>query len=316
MFRKWLSGFIDRNKEKIELTLKICLMVAVIITMIYLIIFGRKSKENVNIDQKQLVYKPEETIISGKDVSTEQYEEDSNLVETFIKYCNDGKVSEAYSLLTDECKQNLYHTQDNFKNLYCDRYFNTKKEFNLQSWVKKGNTVTYQIRLLDDILSSGEYQSNGVYQDYITIVNDGENEKININGYIGKESINKSAEVDGINIQVLEVDRYMDYEEYTCEVANNTDNVITLDSMQNPLYTINLQSDDGNNYPVRTNSINFIKLMANPDESKKFKIQFSRKYTSENKVSAILFYQVVKNYNVFLQNQAEYNDFTTIQIDF
>lgn len=316
MFRKWLSGFIDRNKEKIELTLKICLMVAVIITMIYLIIFGRKSKENVNIDQKQLVYKPEETIISGKDVSTEQYEEDSNLVETFIKYCNDGKVSEAYSLLTDECKQSLYHTQDNFKNLYCDRYFNTKKEFNLQSWVKKGNTVTYQIRLLDDILSSGEYQSNGVYQDYITIVNDGENEKININGYIGKESINKSAEVDGINIQVLEVDRYMDYEEYTCEVANNTDNVITLDSMQNPLYTINLQSDDGNNYQVRTNSINFIKLMANPDESKKFKIQFSRKYTSENKVSAILFSQVVKNYNVFLQNQAEYNDFTTIQIDF
>ncbi len=316
MFRRWLSDFITKNKEKIEQVIKVCLVAGLVIFMVYLF-FANRGKENNNSSssQKQDLYEPQETIISGSDISDEQYEENSNIVNTFIQYCNEGKVNEAYSLLTNECKENLYHNVEDFQEEYCNRYFNTKKSFNLQAWIKKDNCTTYQIRILDDILSSGKYEGGNVYQDYITIVKDGDNEKININGYIGKESINKTAEKDGIIINVLEVNRYMNFEEYTIEVTNNTENVIILDSMKNPTSTLVLVSNNNSGYSVILNSISYIELIVNPKENRQMKIQFNKKYSSETDVNKIIFSEVAKNYNEFIKDKTNYNDFTTIEVN-
>lgn len=312
MFRKWLSGFIGKNKDKMKLVLKIVLVAAFVLYVFYFILSGSKNMSN-NIDDGQTVYKPQETVISGSDLNEEKYKEDSNIVDVFVGYCNEGKVNEAYELLTDECKQNLYPKLEDFKQKYCDRYFATKKEYALQSWVKKGDTTTYQMRIMEDMLSSGKYQSGGTYQDYITIVEN--DNKVNINGYIGRREINRNSNVEGLDINVIKVDVYMDYEEYTIKVTNNTENVIMLDSMKNPTYTLRLLGNDNNNYSVRTNSISYTELMVNPEEEREMKIQFNKKYTSDSGIKNILFSQVVKNYNEFIQNQAEYNDFTTVKVE-
>lgn len=313
MFQKWLSEFYRKNKEKIRLLGKVAFIVLIAVFIFYLAIKNniRQSSMNNNYEP-QTTYKPKETIISGNDVAEEKYQEDSKIVKEFVEYCNNGKTEEAYNLLTDGCKQNLYPTLEDFKQKYCDRYFNTKKEYSLQSWIKKGNNVTYQMRIMEDIISSGQYQSGGTYQDYITVLE--EEKKVNINGYIGKKEINKNTNLEGLNIDIVKVEVYMDYEEYTLKVTNNTQNVVMLDSMKNPTYTLRLVAS-GNSYPVRIKSISYTELIVNPDEEREMKIQFNKGYSSESNANSIMFSQIVRNYNDFMNNQAEYNDFKTVKAE-
>ena len=149
----------------------------------------------------------------------------------------------------------------------------------------------------------------------ITIVNDGDNQKININGYICKEIINKTNEKDGIVINVLEVNKYVDFEEYTLEVTNNTEKVIILDNMQNSMNSLRLVVNNNNSYPVILNSISYTELIVNPEENRQMKIQFDKKYSSEMEANSIVFSKVAKDYNEFIKNTANYNDFTTIEVN-
>lgn len=315
MFRKWLSGYYRRNKEKIELLMKALIIVAFVVFIMFFIFRNSSNKEtNINEDTSQTIYKPKETIISGSNVKEEKYEEDSNIVKEFVDYCNNGKVQEAYNLLTDECKENIYPTLEKFKQKYCDTYFLEKREYSLQAWVNDGSHTTYQMRITNDILSTGTYEDGKAYQDYITIVDDGENKRININSYIGRNEIYKTTELEGINIVAERVDIYADFEEYTIELTNNTDNTIMLDSMQSPAYTLRLSSDDGKTYAVRINSINYSKLLVNPGETRKIKIEFSKKYGNSSASQQIMFSKVVKNYNEFINNKTEYNDFMEIKV--
>lgn len=315
MFRKWLSGYYRRNKEKIELLMKVLVIVAFVVFIMSFIFKNSSNKQtNINEDISQTTYKPKETIISGSDIKEERYEEDSNIIKLFVEYCNNGNVQEAYNILTDECKENLYPTLDKFKQKYCDRYFSEKREYSLQSWVNNGIYTTYQMRITNDILSTGIYQDGEAYQDYITIVNNGESEKININGYVGRNQIYKTTELEEINVVAERVDIYAEYEEYTIEVTNNTNNIIMLDSMQNPAYTLRISSDGDKNYAVRLNSINYSKLLVNPGETRKIKMEFSKKYGNSSVSKQIVFSKVVKNYNEFINNKSEYNDFTEIKV--
>ena len=314
MFRRWFSGVKSRNKGKIELTIKMILIALVIMLLVYTM-FSNNEKTSVNNEKAQTIYKPQETIISGSNIKEEEYKEDTNLVDIFVQYCNEGKVSQAYDILTDECKENLYPTLQDFKQKYCDKYFPEKKDYNLQSWVNRDNKTIYQMRITQDILSLGEYQSSGIYQDYITIVESDNNKKININGFIERKEINKNSNFEGIEIKVNKVDVYMDYEEYSLDLTNNTQNAIMLDSMVNPRYTLKIVSSDNNTFPVMLNSISYIKLIVNPEENKQIKIQFSKKYTNSSNLKYIEFSKIVKNYNEFIKNQTDYNDFISMKAE-
>lgn len=314
MFRRWLSGFINNNREKISLLLKVLGATAIVVFIMAGIMRMNNKHDNNSIDQAQTVYKPRETIIEGGKVETQEYEEHSSYVETFVNYCSEGKVNEAYNMLSDECKGNLYKTVEEFKTKYCDKYFSTKKEYTLQSWVNNTNTVTYQMRIMEDMMYSGEYKSGEIYQDYITVTENNGETKISINGYIGQEEINKTSNIDGIEVIVKKRDKYMDYEEYTLEVTNYTENTIMMDSMERPAYSLVLVNT--NNYdPVITNSISYIELMVDPQEKREMKIQFSKRYTSNVKVDYILFSNIVMDYSEFSKDKDNYSGFVKMKVE-
>ena len=313
MFRRWLSNFLNKNKEKIEIIVKILIIVAIVVFVMY--IYFSNGNTNISTQSKTEIYKPQETITSGSTISEEKYQEDSNLVDIFIGYCNEKKVEDAYNLLTEDCKNNLYPTVEDFKLKYCDRYFAEKKEYSLQSWSTKGEYDVYQIRIINNMMATGKYDDEGAYQDYITIVSDGDNKKININGFIYTKEINKNTNTNELKIDVKKVDVYMDYEEYTLEVTNNTENIIMLDSMRSPASTLGLELEDGNIRSVNTNSISFIELMLNPGETRSITIQFVKKYTTSVNSMDIVFSNVVKNYNEFTKNRETYTDFIEVKVE-
>ena len=132
MLRLKISNFIRNHKDKIKDLGQKLLMVAMGVFIATIILSSMSGGENEK-DQNEIaneianVYKPTQTVIQGSDVSKEQYEEDKNLVNTFLEFCNNGKVEDAYNLISDECKQESYPTIEQFKKYYYDNILQTEQ---------------------------------------------------------------------------------------------------------------------------------------------------------------------------------------------
>lgn len=314
MFRRWLSGFIKNNKEKIKVVLKILLVVALILIALRVLFSVLNNQENNVTYEAPDTYEPTHSVITSSTVEQEEYEEDDNIVDTFIGFCNDGDAESAYNLLTDNCKKVLYPTLEEFSEKYCEKYFTEKRDYNLQAWVDNGNYTTYRLRITDDMLSTGNYDDSEKYQDYITIVNNNGEKKININSFIDTNEINKTTEKDGISIKVNSVNTFVDHQEYTLEIVNNTSNIIMLDDMKNPNKTIRVSSRDGFDYGVKINSVNPIKLRLVSGQTKIIDLNFEKKYTSGGQAQYINFTKVINNYDEYVANEEAYQGFTEMNV--
>jgi len=295
-------------------------MVARLLIIVLVIVFAIKGvfnnrSDNTNLSSKKEAYKPQQTVISGIDISDERYEQESNIVNDFIDNINNGKISEAYDLLSNECKEKLYPSLERFKTYYCDKYFNVKRTYNLQSWVNKGNKVTYKMRISEDLMTTGEYNSDGIYEDYVTIVEENGNKKLNINGYIGKKEINRTTEQEEIKAEVICVDIFNDYEEYTLKVTNNTANAIMLDSMIKPYHTLLLEKSDGNYDRIDINKLKYLDMLLYSNEERTIILKFNKQYTGSSEPLNICFTNIVKNYYEFKNNQDTYQDYASIKVN-
>lgn len=314
MFRRWLSGFISKNKEKFGQVFKLG-FIAILIAMVALGAIKDRDEKLTDEEKLQTTYKPRETIAKGDKIKKEEYKVHTNVVNQFVDFCNEGKVQEAYNLLTYDCKENLYPTVEKFKEFYCDTYFNQKKTYNLQSWVNKGDKVTYQMRITNDILDAGEYNPDSTYQDYITLVEEEGIKKVCINGFVEQKQINKETVTNEFKVNITKKEVYMDFVEYSMKVTNLTNNVVLLDDMQVTTYSLRLASDNEYTYRPRMNTINYTELLINPGETRKIEIGFNKDYTIDSEDKLIVFARVIKNYKEYIKGIQTYNDFTSIKAD-
>ena len=65
------------------------------------------------------------SVVTREEISETMSEESIDLIEDFFRYCNSGQVEYAYSLLSQECKQELYPTIEDFRTKYYNRIFRT-----------------------------------------------------------------------------------------------------------------------------------------------------------------------------------------------
>ena len=189
---------------------------------------------NVRVDDKN-------SVLSGSEISSSQ-EEQIKVIDTFVDYCNKGDVESAYQLLTDECKQEMYPQLDNFVNSYYNETFaNSEKDASVENWT--GNI--YKVQIHDNMLATGKYSKETTKQDYITIIEtEDEQYRLNINGYIERDEINKSKEDKQIKMTVKYADTYMDYPKYTIEITNNSNQTISLDDRAN-VESMYIRDDNG-----------------------------------------------------------------------
>ena len=314
MFRRWLSNFIRKYKEKIKQVLKILIGVGFFVVAVAFVFSNMKQPESAPIDTN--VYKPSETVISGSNVEETDFKEENNLVQEFVEYCNNGNIEEAYNLLTNECKEKIYPTLSSFKNGYYNVIFGgEEKEYNLQSWVNNGNYHTYRIRFLEDFITTGNYDDSVKYEDYITIVTNGDKKELNINSYIKTESIEKQAKIEEIEVISISKDIYMDYEIYLVNIKNISDNDILLDSLENNA-NIKLLGSNGAEYKLEKTNIKSVNLKLISNEKKNIKLKFIKQYGSEVSDAGILFKRVILDYQKYLDSKNDYNNYKEIEILF
>ena len=231
---------------------------------------------------------------TGETISNSSLKTDTDVITEFLENCNNGNVEEAYNMLTDECKEEMFSTVEDFRTFYYGNIFNgSKVTFEIENWV---NDI-YKVDIVPDMLSTGKV-NNTVMQDYITVDNYTGEYKLNINNYISRRDINKSQEKDNVKITVNYRDTYMEYEEYNLTIENNGEKSIVLDDLTN-LESMYIEDQNEMHYTAYTHEITKDMLEIPSGTSKTIEIKYYSRFSSSRNIEKLVFSNVnMGKYNV------------------
>ncbi len=243
----------------------------------------------------------QESPITGEKI-TEDTLDEITIIDKFFDFCNNNQISEAYNLLTNECKKEMYQNEQVFKELYVDKIFNgIKKNITIDKWISD----TYRIEIFTDILEQGTANQTNI-QDYITIIeteiNGEQVEKLNINSYVGNREISNSKEEKNIIIEMKSQDIYIDYRIVNYKIENNSDKTIIIDELQqgNNIYLLDNKDMKYNAY---IHELNRSDMEIQPGRSREISIKYYCKYSTNISIKDSVFSNVVLDYNDWLQTQ-------------
>ncbi len=313
LIRRNFSNFIRKHKSKLKDLGQKLVIVAIAVCFATIILSALSNNEEVQEEDPYNPYNPTETTIKGSDISEEEFKEDSNLVNTFLEFCNNKNVEDAYYLLSDECKEEKYPTIEEFKEFYYDYIFDKKRECVLQAWISTSDYIVYKVRYTNDMLSTGTYNENNVYQDYITLNRKNNTEKISIGSFVDSEECNIVTKTDEIEATVVKKKIYLEDEEYEIKIKNNTDKTILLDNLKSNT-TIWLTAS-GMQYRPYFNKLFSNNFEIEPGETQTITLRFMKNLSSNKKSKAIQFLNVIKDYDAYKENEETYTDIIEIKIE-
>lgn len=270
---------------------------------------NREISQSPKVDTSNLnsiTLESDKSAISGKKTTIDQ--SGIEIIDKFVSFCNSGNVQEAYNLLSSECKEQLYNELNDFQKTYYTPVFgNGKRNVSIENW----NENIYKVDFYEDALSTGRYSVENSLQDYITIVNDKEgNKKLNINGYIGRTNYeDKVINQYKLEVKITRKDSYMDYEIYTFDVKNDSENNAYLGNVQNYENVSYLVDKNEIKYNAYEHEIPQTLLEVYGKQSKTIQIKYFNEYSSNRKIKKLVF---PKMYITYEDNT---NGYTTMTFD-
>lgn len=279
--------FINQKRNIIIIVAIICAFIILLIKTLNGLVSGSEEEKNNNDAENILdeVKSSRTSVITDSKLDTETATENYNLIKEFADLCNKNNVNEAYNMLGDECKENLYPNIETFTKNYIETVFKSEKSIDVKNWIDSENFVTYLVTYTGDILSTGNVDSEK-FQDYITI--DRENKKLNVNRYIKRKELNKEQEINNIKFTINYVDVFKDYEIYSIKVENKNDNEIILDNL-NSVSSTYLETNEEtkincSNYEAGINSFKYYAGV-----TKDIKLKFIKQYSADINDDKIVF---------------------------
>ena len=314
-----IISFYNQNRRKIWVIL---IAAIIIIAIIYYLLYGitRDSNRNVSdsgssineISDKlnSVTITTPKSVISGTTVDAN--ENKLKTIDEFVEYCNNGQIEQAYNLLSDDCKKEIYSSQELFQNIYYNPLFsNGKKNVTMENWFSD----TYKVDFNEDFLATGKYTKENTKQDYITIVKQNDDYKLNINRFVGISNSGHTGNADGINIKLDNIAKYMDYEVYTFEVSNNTEHTIALGNL-NEEKSMYLADSNNLQYPAYNHELSDAEISVSSAQTKIVKIKYYSRYTSNKNLKYVVFPNIILDYDSFKINSDFYEGgYKSVSID-
>lgn len=299
-----LRRYYYANKTKIWKIILVIAFILIIIQIINLVIRMRNNnaKENIpnnvlnNIENSNnnIYFNTDKSAVTGENVNKSTLKNAKEIIEEFISDCNKRKIEEAYNFLSKECKEELYPSIGEFKNNYIDKIFESPKISTVENWREN----IYKINLRDDIIATGNTNSQAI-QDYITIVNENGERKINLNEFIEKENLNRQKTIDNLTFKIISKKVYLNYEEYTIKVENKNNNIVILDT-QSSAKSIYLKDNNDIKYYSYSHELLSALLKVGANSSTQINIKFSKTYSNASRnATSIVFSDVI------LQNESK-----------
>lgn len=310
-------------KKYINQNGKLILQIALVIVAIFL---GIKSLNTYY--EKDEATKKEQIENQNKNETTEKFENTeknnntiepksiSNAIKSFVNYCNNRELESAYKMLTDDCKQAMFPTIEEFEKNYINNIFYITRTYEVQKWSTDGNISTYLITLYGDILSTGN--TNNYTQDYYTFIkNDDGIYKLNINSYICKKDKNIATTVNNVTVKVEKVNVYEEYEEATITITNNTGKTICLTGNKY-VENIYLQNSKGVEYSSLNSEFDEQELLVKANHTQTFIVEFNKVYNPSNKATYLVLSDIIFDYENYLntENKTDYSNRTSIKIKY
>ena len=259
------------------------------------------SFRNSSTDESTTISKANESIITREKIPTGLSNIYENIIKQFVEYCNKSEVQSAYDMLSNECKNTIYPTVEDFYSSYYERIFDINRMYTIQNWYKESTSCTYYIRYTEDVLATGNLNSQDNKSDYITIVQTDNGYKLNIDGYIGRTGYGQAVGKENVYITVNYVDIYMDFCILNITVKNNTENTICIDTKENP-ETLFVYDENNVKYSSFLNEITKDNLIIKKENSKILNVKFNMLYNPSRAVRGVAMQDVVLNYDNYVQN--------------
>lgn len=230
---------------------------------------------------------PNYSVVSQKEINNSVSEASQDIIKDFFDYCNNNQIVDAYNLLSEDCKEELYPNVNEFKQNYFDIVFTNSKTYSRNLWIANGSKNTYRLEIYGDILSTGKKEEMPI-EEYYTVIYENGKYSLSIRGYIGKEDINVSKLQTGIEISIISKQVYMEYEKYLVEVKNGLETNVVLNTKQD---TDSLYIEDENHlkYIAFLNEISDYDLDIQNGSAKKYYIRFNRTYKPNINIQKIVF---------------------------
>ena len=290
-----LMRFYNQNRRKIIKTILILVLFIIVLRLINNYTKNRaiqNRNSNYSIENNIVnSIQSDKSLLTGEAINSKVLYNEGELIERFLNYCKNYDIEKAYNLISDSCKEQQFPTKEDFNTVYLSKLFNTKdKIYKIENW----NDTTYKIIVEDNALSSGrnvEYNQ----QDYITVVSENNEKKLNINGYVKEKKINIEKELDELAIKVLSQYQYMDYTEFTIEVRNKTEYKILIDNLKN-INSTYIQDRNYAKYNLYTHELVENDLLILPKKTTTIKLKFYSKKISGKTINKIVFDNVILNY--------------------
>lgn len=252
----------------------------------------QNNKQKETADNVVSYHNESKSIISEGSVPERYQEKFGSIIDEFYTYCVNHEPQKAYELLAPDTKEQLYRTESQFEKLYYQEKFEGDKDYSFQSWTKSSNDIyIYQVKIFENMLATGK--SNDEYiEDFVTIVPVEDNYKLNINSYIGRRQIGKKQKNKEITIEVVNADVYLNYEIYTVQIKNETDEAIWLDA-RNKSKTTYITDEKGNKIEAFMYELTEEDLRLKAKEEKTLQIKFNDVYHSNIRITSMNFTNMV-----------------------
>ena len=172
--------------------------------------------------------------------------------------------------------------------------------FELQLWYTVSNCYTYRITYnIGNLLQTGGKGESSNFLDYITLIKQNGEYKLNINKFIRKETLNRQGSNRGIEVAIHSKSIYIDYEIYHMTVQNNTQKTILLNDGINA-NNFNLIGTSNSTFSSDISELPVSSLTLEPQYRKTIDVKFNKVYMSASKP------QVMQMTNVYL-DKAQYD---------
>ena len=287
-FRLKIRDFFRRNKIR---------LIVIIVAWIGIIIVNKYLENTSEPEIPKTTYSPHTAVMDDSVVPTKLQSPIEQLIEKYVDFCNAKDYENAYNLLTDECKKNVFSDNiDNFKE-YIDSVFDTKKIYNIQNFSNKDGTYIYTVTILNDIMASG--LTNEVletYEETVVIIDNGTDDlKLSIKGYIKNENMDRMYEDEYIKINVTDLKVEYEYLTYKLTIRNKTENIVVLEdfSTTDEIY---LDTDYGKR--KRTDFL-LEPIVIYPGETKYYDFNFTKFYDEKAVINGLVFanVRILKSYS-------------------
>ena len=212
------------------------IIAAIIIVLVAIRIMDNQAGKNLKKKAEEINEKYNLSVNKNniKNIDEDFNDDCEDVIEEFLDCCIEKDTSDAYSMLSEGCRDNLYPSEEYFENNYINKLFNGVEEYEIElyAYMLDENMATYKVYLSENSLENGGKNFGKEQKDFITVYEKEYDYYLSVGGFIYNQILKNSVEKNNIQINLVSHTVYSDKEVFEINIYNKNNNDINLDEFE------------------------------------------------------------------------------------